>query len=40
MDVIFQLVGPYFRMKEDVQSSVTEAIHNVTPHRQTALELT
>jgi hypothetical protein len=37
MDAIFELLGPYFRMTEDVQSSVTEAIQNVTARRQTAL---
>ena len=40
MDAIFELLGPYLRMTDDVQRSVTEAIHNATPHCQTALELT
>ena len=37
MDAIFELLGPYFRMRDDVQSSVTEAIQNVSLQRQTAL---
>jgi hypothetical protein len=31
MDAIFELLGPYFRMTDDVQSWVTKAIENVTP---------
>jgi hypothetical protein len=37
MDAVFELMIPYFGMTDNVQSSVTEAIQNVTPHRPTAL---
>jgi hypothetical protein len=40
MDAISELLGLYFRMTDNVQSSVTEAIQNVTQRRQKASELT
>jgi hypothetical protein len=40
MEAISELLGPYFRMTDYVQSSVAEAIQNVIPHRHTALEST
>jgi hypothetical protein len=40
MDAVSELLGPYFRMPDYVQSLVAEAIQNVISHRPTALEST